>query len=267
MDQRWLRLALALSLGFALTVGASAREVEATASPPPATACPYCRALRGADEFCNRCGRLVATVTTGTASRFWGDVPYVIQFPPADSEPTISADFSDAGIVRETVTLRSGDRYTFTPGPRGPAVEGRVSFGRSSKESRLHATIRDTVEGNRLVAREVLGEISGSPNSYLRRKLDYLYTADGLLETVKFGTWFYPDASDWKKRPGEWSRHAVGEIALIREDGRLTRVETTVREGRRSLRGEPEYAEPKVTVESARRAASGAIDRLVTTTR
>lgn len=234
---------------------------------PEATVCPYCRAQRSADEFCAHCGRLVGTATTGAANRFWGDVPYVLQFVPTDVDPVIAAEISDAGIARETVTLRTGDRYTWTPGPQGPVVEGRVNFGRTAKESRLHVTISDTVEGDRLVAREILGEIASKPNAYLHRKLDYVYTADGLLESVKFGTWLYDDASDWKKRPGEWSRHAIGEIAFIREEGRLTRVETTVREGRRSLRGEPEYAEPKVIVETVKRAATGAIDRLVKTTK
>lgn len=234
---------------------------------PAATACPYCRALLGADEFCPRCGRLVGMESSGASRRFWGDVPYLVQFPPSDAELTISSNVSDAGIVQETVTLRSGDRYTLTPGPDGAVVDGRVSFGRSSKESRLHATIRDTVLGNRLVAREVLGEISGGQDAYFRRTLDYVYTTDGLLVTVKFGTWFYTSAADRKKRPGEWSKHAVGEIALVRQDGRLTRIETTVREGRRSLRGEPDYAESRTTVESVQRAPGGAIDRLVTTTR
>ncbi len=234
---------------------------------PRPTACPYCRALLGADDFCPRCARLVGMSATAATNRFWGDVPYLIQFPPSDTDLTISSKLSDAGIVEETVASRTGERYTWTPGPDGAEVEGRVSFGRSSKESRLQATIRDTVLGNRLVAREILGEISGSPDAYLRRTLDYVYTTDGLLSAVKFGTWFFNSASDRKKRPGEWTKHAVGEIALVRQDGRLTRIETTVREGRRSLRGEPEYMEPKTKVESAQRAASGAIDRLVKTTR
>ena len=234
---------------------------------PAATACPYCRALLSADEFCPRCGRLVGMESTAASGRFWGDVPYLVQFPPSDADPTISSKISDAGIVQETVSLRAGDRYTWTPGPDGAVVEGRVSFGRSSKESRLRATIRDTVVGNRLIAREVLGEISGSPNLHLRRTLDYVYTTDGLLATVKFGTWFYSSAADRKKRPGEWTKHAVGEIALVRQDGRLTRIATTLREGRRSLRGEPDYADARTTVESVQRAPGGAIDRLVTTTR
>jgi hypothetical protein len=200
-----------------------------------------------------------------TESRFWGDVPYVIPFPPRDSMPTIVSELAEKGLAKETVSFLSGDRFTMTMGKQGPEVEGHVNFGRTAKESDLRATVKEMIEGGHLVAREIHGKLSGELNYHLYRRLDYLYTPAGLLDTIRFGSWYYDGASDREKKPGAWVRHAIGEIVLVREEGRLTRIETSIREGRRSLRGEPEYADPVVKVETIRRTASGAIDRLVTT--
>ena len=111
--------------------------------------------------------------------------------------------------------------------------------------------------------REVRGSISGASDSHVYRKLEYSYEADGRLASIRFASSSYADSSDWKKKPAAWQRHARGEILLTREACRLARIETTVRIGRRSLRGEPEYDDPIVTLEEIVRAADGSIERIV----
>jgi len=257
-------LLLTAAAGLAQEAGPPASHPDAGAAGATGSiTCPYCRGSHDSDDFCPRCGRLSGMESTAAERRFWGDAPYVLAFPPRESPPSIAAELSENGLVKETVTYLSGDRYTMTMGKRGPEVEGRVNYGRTAQESDLRAKISDSIEDGGLVAREIRGRISGDPDHYLYRKLDYVYSADGRLDAIRFGTWFYADESDRGKKPGAWLRHAMGEIVLVREESRLVRIETTYREGRRSLRGEPEYADPVVTVESVRRSASGAIDRLV----
>lgn len=227
-----------------------------------AATCPYCHAARGADEFCARCGRLAFPSSTPGAVRFWGDASYVIPFPAAQAAPVIAAELTDQGLVKETVVFPTGDRFTLTMKKGNARVEGHVGTGGGHTESEMEATIQDTLEDGRLTVREILGSISAESKSHLYRRLEYVYGADGLLASIRFATSFYAASSDYKKKPAAWQRHARGDIVLTRQEGRLTRIETTVRAGKRSLRGEPEYADPTVTVEEVVRDLDGFMQRI-----
>jgi len=228
-----------------------------------AAVCPYCRAARGADEFCARCGRLAFPSSTPGALRFWGDASYVIPFPAAQAVPVIAAELSDQGLVKETVVFPTGDRFTLTMKKGNARVEGHLGTGGSHTESEMEATIQDTVVEGRLTVREIFGSISAVSKSHLYRRLEYVYGTDGLLASIRFATSFYADSSDYKKKPAAWQRHARGDIVLTRVGGKLTRIETTLRAGKRSLRGEPEYADPTVTVEEVVRDPDGFMQRIV----
>jgi hypothetical protein len=127
----------------------------------------------------------------------------------------------------------------------------------------MEATIRDAVDNGRLAVREVIGSAS---DKALYRKLEYGYDAEGRLSAIRFSNSLYADSSDYKKHPAAWQRHSRGEIAMVRDSGRLARIETTVRVGRRSLRGEPEYYAPTIFVEEIVRAADGSMERIVRST-
>lgn len=228
-----------------------------------AAACPYCRAPRGEDEFCAHCGRLARTTKAPESVRFWGDAFYVVPFPPVNAEPVITAELADQGLVRETAVFSSGDRFTLSMKKNDARVQGRLGTGGGSGESHMEAAIHDSYFEGRLTARVVEGSVSGKTKSYLYRKLEYGYGADGMLASIHFSTSTYARSSDWQKKPAAWLRHARGDILLIRDAGRLSRIQTTVSVGRRSLRGESEYADPAVTVEEVVRGADGSIERIV----
>ena len=217
-----------------------------------------------------RCGRILRAMRTAGlrlpragAVRFWGDASYVSPFPAAQAAPTITAELSDQGLVTETVVFSTGDRFTLTMKKGNARVEGHLGTGGGHAESDMEATIEDTLQEGRLTVREILGSISGESKSHLYRRLEYLYGDDGLLASIRFATSLYVDSSDYKKKPAAWQRHARGEIVLTRVDGRLSRIETTVRAGKRSLRGEPEYSDPTVTVEEVVRDLDGFMQRIV----
>jgi hypothetical protein len=215
------------------------------------TQCAFCRASLSVDEFCPRCGRLARIVATTSDHRFWGDVNYTPGFPPGDNPPKITADISPEGLVKEAVSFPSGDRFELRPGKKHIAVDGKVGSSARAKEDAYSGEVQDTIgEGGRLVTREVLGELQGDPDLYLYRRLDYSYGQDNRLEHVEFKTWYYRGSSDWKKRPSGWVRHKVGDIRMVRDAGKLTSIETTVREGKRSLRGDLEYGDPRVFKET-----------------
>jgi hypothetical protein len=157
----------------------------------------------------------------------------------------------------------TGDRFTLTMKKGSGKVEGHLGTGSGHAESKMEATIQDTLVEGRLAVREILGSIDGESSSHLYRRLDYVYGTDGLLASIRFATSLYADSSDYKKKPAAWQRHARGEIVLTRVDGKLSRIETTLRAGKRSLRGEPEYADPAVTVEEVVRDLDGNAQRIV----
>jgi len=226
-------------------------------SAAPATICPFCRAPLAGADFCLHCGRLAPAGAASTQERFWVDAPYVLAFPPQENAPAIHSEFTAQGLARESVRYPSGDRYDLKVDKNGAAIEGRVGWLKGGMETDFSAEMQDTLDDSkRLVSRQVTGKLKGDPDVYLYRKLDYRYRKDGRLDRIEFTTSFYRGASDWRKSPAAWLRHSAGEIALRRDDsGGLTQIETTLREGKRSLRGEPEYGEPRLRVELVAREA------------
>jgi hypothetical protein len=210
MNTHIKRMALLCLVATALSVWSAPVALPGEAGET--AACPYCRAPRGDDEFCARCGRLAWTSSTPGAVRFWGDVFYVIPFPPVNAAPVITAELSEQGLVKETVAFPTGDRFTLTVKKGNARVEGRLGMGGGSSESEMEATIQDTFDANRLIGREILGSISGAIDSHIYRKLEYAYAADGRLASIRFTSSSYVNSSDWKKKPAAWQRHARGEI-------------------------------------------------------
>jgi len=216
--------------------------------------CPFCRLGLPREDFCPRCGRLSRLVATSTEHRFWGDAAYVIPFPPLESPPEINAEVSSEGLVRESVVFASGDRYELKREKNRIVVQGRVGLVGEGEEVDYGAEITDVLDDSGVLSsRSILGKVNGKPDTYLYRRLDYEYDGGGRLDRIRFKTWFYRDSSDWKKKPPAWLRHSMGEIALRRENGLLERIETKFREGKRSLRGEPEYAAPELLSEVVNR--------------
>ena len=224
----------------------AANEAQATVS-----VCAFCRAPLSSTDFCSHCGRLSRIVSTSSEHRFWADAPYVLAFPPLDNTPEIQSDFSENGLVHESVRYSSGDRYELKMEKKGPVVHGRVGWMQGGKETDYSADIEEVLDGSRrLSSRQVIGKVKADPDVYLYRKLDYRYSENGLLDRIEFKSWFYRGSSDWKKSPAAWLRHSAGEILMRRDStGVLTKIETTLQDGKRSLRGEPEYDEPHVHVE------------------
>jgi len=245
----------------------AAHGEEAPSEPTPGAPaaewnCPFCTSPNTGDDFCGRCGRLAFITDTSSAHRFWGDLSYIIAYPPLDAVPVINAETSPAGLVRELVQFPSGDRYELKSHRKGLLATGKVGNAGSNKEMAYSAEIIETLgEGDRLMARQVLGSVRGDPDLYLHRAFAYRYDTGGLLERIEFKAWFYRNSSDWKNRPSVWVRHNVGEILIRREDGRLSRIETTLREGKRSLRGEPEYGAQRTLSELVTR-SNERIDRV-----
>jgi len=216
-----------------------------------ATVCPFCRAPLAGGDFCPRCGRLSEIVSTSSEHRFWADVPYVLAFPPQGNVPEIRSELATQGLLRESVQYASGDRYDLRMEKNGPVINGRVGWMKGGKETAYAAEMQDTFDSSqRLASRQVMGRLKGNPETYLYRKLDYKHLEDGRLDRIQFVTSFYRGSSDWKRSPAAWLRHSAGEIVLRRDNnGVLTKIETRLREGKRSLRGEPEYGEPHLRVE------------------
>ena len=170
--------------------------------------------------------------------------------PPFDDHPVSEATLAPAGLQRESVRYGSGDRFELTNDKKSVIVSGKVGSAGRSKEMKYTGKIQDTLtDGKRLATREVFAHGQGDPDLYLYRKLDYAYGADGRLERIEFKSWTYRGASDWKEKPSTWVRHNAGTIALRRENGLLSKIETTLREAGRSLRGELEYREPRSMTE------------------
>jgi hypothetical protein len=226
---------------------AAPADAPAAPTPVPAALCPYCRAPLPAADVCPHCGRFSPGAPDTSVGRSWIDAPYVLTFPPLENPPEIQSVMEAGRWVGESVHYASGDRYDLKQRKEGAEIAGRVGGMKGGKETDYTATMRDTLDGaGRLATRQVNGRVEGDPDLYLCRKLEYHYRDDGRLERIEFVTSFYRGSSDWKKSPAAWLRHSVGEIVLLRDaDGTPTRIETAVREGRRSLRGEPEYAEPR----------------------
>jgi hypothetical protein len=244
------------------SVPAPAAESAKPESPPPAPApapaiCPFCRSPLAGADFCRRCGRLAQVGPPSSEARFWADAPYVLAFPPQENAPEIRSEFTAQGLARESVRYPSGDRYDLKMAKNGAAIEGKVGWLKGGKETDYSAEMEDTLDDSqRLVSRQVTGKLKADPDMYLYRKLDYRYRKDGRLDRIEFSTSFYRGASDWRKSPAAWLRHSAGEIVLRRDDGgTLTQIETSIREGKRSLRGEPEYGEPRLRVELVTREA------------
>jgi hypothetical protein len=249
-----LALVVTLFAGFVVSPASSQsppEPPEATAATDSTLPCTFCRAPLPGTDFCPRCGRFAPAGADSAGRRFWADAPYVLSFPPQENPPDIQSEVTTAGFVGESVRYASGDRYELKQKKDGAAITGRVGGMRGGHETDYTAEMQDTLDDiGRLASRQVTGHVNTDPDTYLYRKLDYVYGADGLLERIGFVTSFYRGSSDWRKSPAAWLRHAMGEIVLRRDgQGALTRIETTVREGRRSLRGEPEYAEPRLRVE------------------
>jgi hypothetical protein len=238
---------LAFGLVAALPV-MSGEPAQSSVSPDaaPAAMCAFCRSPLSGDDFCPHCGRLARIVSPDSEHRFWGDVPYVLTFPPQENAPEIGSEFSAAGLTRETVRYASGDRYEMKMEKRGARITGKVGWLKGGQETEYSAEVQDEFDARqRLISRQVTGELKGGSDTHLYRRLDFKYRADGRLDRIEFTTSLYGGASDWKKSPAAWLRHRQGEIALLRgENGMLLKVETSFREGKRSLRGEPEYGEP-----------------------
>jgi hypothetical protein len=230
---------------------APSAPAESPAAPTPAALCPYCRAPLPAADFCAHCGRFSPGGPDASGRRFWADAPYVLTFPPQENPPEIQSAMEGGRWVGESVRYASGDRYDLRQKKDGAGIAGRVGGMQGGKETDFSAEMHDTLDAaGRLASREVTGRVHNDPDLYLYRKLDYRYRDDGRLERIEFVTSFYRGASDWRKSPAAWLRHSVGEIVLRRDAaGAPARVETTVREGKRTLRGEPEYAEPRLRVE------------------
>jgi hypothetical protein len=224
---------------------------DAPPAPAPAALCPYCRAPLPAADFCAHCGRFSPGGPDASGRRFWADAPYVLTFPPLENPPEVRSETDGGRWVGESVRYASGDRYDLRQKKDDAEITGRVGGMQGGKESDFTAEMQDTFDAaGRLASRQVTGRVKNDSDLYLYRKLDYRYRGDGRLERIEFVTSFYRGSSDWRKSPAAWLRHSVGEIVLRRDgQGAPARIETTVREGRRSLRGEPEYAEPRLRVE------------------
>ena len=237
-----------------LVTGQSAQEAATAGatekSQATVTICAFCRAPISGADFCPRCGRLARIVSTSSEHRFWNDVPYVLAFPPQGNAPEIETEFSPQGLVHESVRYASGDRYEMKVEKKGPVISGKVGWLKGGKETDYSAEMEDGFDPDgHLVTRQVTGKLNGSPDMFLYRRLDYKY-AGGRLDRIEFTTSFYRGPSDWKKSPAAWLRHSAGEIELQRDgEGALIKIETTVRDGKRSLRGEPEYGERHLLVE------------------
>lgn len=230
---------------------------------PSDASCAFCRAAETLEDFCPHCGRLSRIGELSSDHRSWIDVPYVVTFPMFDTTPTIVAEFSAQGVSRESVVFASGDRYDMQMEKKGPVVHGKVGVAGRGREMGYSATIEDKLDDKlRIATRQVVGRIQGDPDRYLYRTLDYKYSPDDRLDRIEFKTWYYRGSSDWKKRPSAWVGHSLGEIVLRRQDGVLTAIETKVREGGRSLRGETEYGEPRLMTEAVTR-AKDRIDRIL----
>lgn len=232
-----------------------AASTPAETAPAPASLCPYCRATLPAADFCSHCGRFSPDGPDQSGRRFWADVPYVLAFPPQENAPEVRSGIEGGRWVGESVRYASGDRYEMRLKKERAEIAGRVGGMKGGKESDFTAEMEDTFDAaGRLASRQVTGRVKNESDLYLYRKLEYRYRGDGRLERIEFVTSFYRTSSDWKKSPAAWLRHSVGEIVLRRDPlGAPDRIETTVREGRRSLRGEPEYAEPRLRVEMVTR--------------
>ena len=257
------RTIVVAALGMALlatlaATPASPQKAPAPSEPPsapaaaaPAVSCPYCRSPLPAADFCAHCGRFSLAGPEDSVIRFWADAPYILTFPPQENPPEIRSEMDSGRWVGESVRYASGDRYDLRLKKDGAEITGRVGGMQGGKETDFSAAMQDTFDtAGRLATREVTGRVKSESDLYLYRKLEYRYRDDGRLERIEFLTSFYRGSSDWRKSPAAWLRHSVGEIVLRRDaQGSTTRIETTVREGRRSLRGEPEYAEPRLRVE------------------
>jgi hypothetical protein len=254
-SRSFLILILAASL---LAAASPAQEPAPPAAagedPAPSAVCPFCLESFSGNDFCPRCGRF-APAAAAADQRFWGDIPYVLAFPPQENSPEIQSEITDKGLVRESVRYASGDRYDLEVRKSGTVIKGKVGWLTGGKETEYTAEMVDGWDASRrLVTREITGKLSARPDMYLYRKLEYRYREDGRLEGIKFFTSFYRDDSAWKKSPASWLRHSRGEISFARdEQGALVRIETALQEGKRSLRGEPEYAAPTQRVDGVTR--------------
>jgi hypothetical protein len=252
-----------LALGF--LPGTPSSAPAASASSQSAGPCALCGSVLPGTDFCPHCGRLSHLVEITPQRRSWIDAVYVVAYPPLESVPEIKASLSPSGLIAESVVFASGDHYDLNVEKKRITVRGKIGNAGRGREMGYSATLEDTFDDrDRIRTREVHGEIQGDPDLFLYRRLDYGFSPAGRLDRIDFRSWYYRGSSDWKKRPSAWVRHSIGEIVLVRESGEgpVIRIETSVREGGRSLRGETEYHEPQSLIETVT-STNGAVDRIV----
>jgi hypothetical protein len=127
--------------------------------------CAFCRAAEPIEDFCPHCGRLSVIVGLPSDHRSWIDVPYVVTFPVLDAAPTISAEFSQQGLSRESVVFPSGDRYDMQIQKKGIEVRGKIGAAGQGKEMEYSATMEDRFDDQRRIAtRQVVGKVQGNPD-------------------------------------------------------------------------------------------------------
>jgi len=232
------------------TLPSGSTSPSAEASGPPEAPrvgipCDFCKTPQP-DEvfFCTHCGRLFKLRRLEAKGRFWGDAFYVLTYPPAENSASLAADFGASGLVRESTSLYSGERYTLDPlAKKGVVVAGEAMGWGTSKAVAFRAIVRDAFDPeSHLILREVLGIVKAQPARHLYRKIEYQY--DGrLLSRIGIGTWLYRGEDDWEKRPSEWVRHDRAQVSIVYSGGIPTRIETTRRDGRKGLRGNLEYVD------------------------
>lgn len=246
--KRVARAAVAAAAVGLVSLVRSAMPLDTPSTPVAAeeetrTDCPFCLARLGPSDLCDHCGRIARLIDPSSPHRFWADAPYIFPFPPFDGFPTVTARLGEAGLAGETVEFTSGDRFVLESTKKHTIVRGRIGVPGSSSESKFEGEMVDVLDAEgRLTGRQILGRVQGEPDYHVVRSIDYV-RSDGGIRTLRYRTSLYRKASDPEKRPASWARHSVGEILIGDE-----RIEVRHREGRRGLRGEPEYASPRIMV-------------------
>jgi hypothetical protein len=217
---------------------------------PDEQACPFCASvLTSVPDFCGSCGRLVLD-PRDPGKRSWIDAVFVVEYPFTEDEPTMDLQLDDDGVFVESVRFLSGDRYEASSSGSDREIVGTVHAFGTHKEVKYQATIDERRDDSgRIVRREVSGVVKSKPPRHLYRTLDYYYDEAGRLDKIESMTWHYRKAGDRKKVPSTWLHHDRAEIRAGYEEGRLVRMEGSVREADRDLRGGVFFEEPVTFVE------------------